>query len=93
MRSNKPVPVRFAAPGPAHREKPAATAPASRVASVDALRGLVMIIMALDHVRGFHIRREFRVACTDPEIHAILALTVRERFLAVWSKDFLGRQI
>ena len=45
--------MRFAKPVPAHREQPAAAASASRVASVDALRGLVMIIMALDHVREY----------------------------------------
>jgi len=53
MRSAKSILAWFAAPGTALHEKLAATALMSRLTPVDALRGFVMIIMALDHTREF----------------------------------------
>ncbi len=44
---------RFPEDRPHVRAEVIGTKPKSRVPSVDALRGLVMIIMALDHVRDF----------------------------------------
>ncbi len=56
----------------------AAAPPAARVAAIDALRGAVMIIMALDHVRDFVHRGAMSASPTD------LATTTPVLFLTRW---------
>lgn len=57
---------------------PAAAPPAPRVEAIDALRGAVMILMALDHVRDFVHRGAMSASPTD------LATTTPVLFLTRW---------
>ncbi len=57
---------------------PAAPAPARRVEAIDAVRGTVMVIMALDHVRDFIHRGAMTGSPTD------LATTTPVLFLTRW---------
>jgi len=54
------------------------TGPAGRIDSIDALRGLVMVIMALDHVRDFVHRGAMTGSPTD------LATTTPVLFFTRW---------
>jgi len=58
--------------------RPSAAPPASRVEAIDALRGGVMILMALDHVRDFVHRGAMSASPTD------LATTTPILFLTRW---------
>src|SRR6478735_9876780 len=57
-------------------------APRARVSAVDALRGLIMIIMAIDHVRDFVHRGAMAGSPTD------LATTTPVLFLTRWITHF-----
>ena len=57
---------------------PAGPVPAPRVEAIDAVRGLVMVIMALDHVRDFVHRGAMTASPTD------LATTTPALFLTRW---------
>jgi uncharacterized membrane protein len=59
-------------------DQPAATPPTSRVVPIDALRGAVMIIMALDHVRDFVHRGAMSASPTN------LATTTPLLFMTRW---------
>jgi len=55
---------------------PSISGPASRLTSLDALRGPVMIIMAIDHVRDFFDRYSMSNTPTDlPQAGAIMFFT------------------
>lgn len=58
------------------------TAPGNRLASIDALRGLVMVIMVLDHVRDFVHRGAMSQSPTD------LATTTPILFMTRWVTHF-----
>lgn len=58
--------------------KAGATAPPHRVEAIDAVRGMVMVLMALDHVRDFIHRGAMSSSPTD------LATTTPVLFLTRW---------
>lgn len=61
---------------------PARPSPASRIQSVDALRGAVMILMAIDHIRDYVARSAMQFSPTD------LTRTTPAIFLTRWITHF-----
>jgi uncharacterized membrane protein len=67
---------------PASARFPAVRSSAARIYSVDALRGIVMIVMTLDHVRDFISREAMQFSPTD------LTRTTPAIFLTRWITHF-----
>jgi uncharacterized membrane protein len=61
---------------------PAQSAPAARIQSVDALRGAIMMLMAIDHIRDFVARSAMQFLPTD------LTRTTAPIFLTRWITHF-----
>src|SRR6516225_6832553 len=61
---------------------PAQSAPAPRVQSVDALRGAIMMLMAIDHIRDFVARSAMQFSPTD------LTRTTAAIFFTRWITHF-----
>lgn len=49
----------------------------NRIQSIDILRGLLIILMALDHVRDYFMLNAFEFSATDPEITTLGLFTTR----------------
>src|SRR5438309_8178276 len=61
---------------------PSGESSSSRLTNVDAVRGIIMILMALDHVRDFFHRGAMQFSATD------LARTTPILFLTRWVTHF-----
>src|SRR6516225_11401251 len=61
---------------------PAQSAPTARIQSVDALRGAIMMLMAIDHIRDYIARSAQQFLPTD------LARTTPSIFLTRWITHF-----
>lgn len=64
------------------------TAPKNRIQSIDVLRGIVMVIMALDHVRDFFYKANVQNAATVATDPTNMATTYPALFFTRWITHF-----